>query len=105
MKFDESYQGCRRTCQYHRCSDTVLQYMRYIRYIYFYTKFLGAMVCLISLLNSILLYSRTKFYYFLSICAKNTNTQPETGYDAYYTTCEKLNFLSRSCFEAAEEST
>ena len=35
MKFDESYQGCRRTCQYHRCSDTVLQYMRYIRYRYF----------------------------------------------------------------------
>ena len=68
MKFDESYQGCRRTCQYDRCSDAVLQYMRYIRYIYFYTKFLSAMVCLISLLNSI--YSRTKFYYFLSICAK-----------------------------------
>ena len=54
MKFDESYQGCRRTCQYHRCSDAVLQYMRYIRYIYFYTKFLSAMVCLISLCSYIL---------------------------------------------------
>ena len=65
----------------------------------FNTKFLSAVVCLISL------YSRTKFYKFLFICAKDTNTKPETGYDAYYTTCEKLNFLSRSCFEAAEEST
>ena len=62
----------------------------------FNTKFLSAMVRLISLYS---------FYIFLSICAKDTDTKPETGYDAYYTTCEKLNFLSRSCFEAAEEST
>ena len=51
------------------------------------TKFWSATVRLISLT---LLYSRTKLYKFSFICAKDTNTKPETEYDACYTTCENL---------------